>query len=99
MVSQERQHPALIWRTTHPVIVALGEQPDSYWELVKEGEPSFAHQYATIRKKGKRKWELEIWRSRDILRGMERIVTYHRSLTEAKAVGLVNVKFNQAQGK
>ena len=78
--------------------MALGEQPDGYWELVKDGEKPFAHQYARIHKKGKRKWELEIWKSRDILRGMEHVVTYHRSLTEAKAVGLVNVKFNQAEG-
>lgn len=89
----------LIWRETYPVIVASGELPSGYWELVREDSKPFAHQYARIRKQGKRVWELEIWTAADLLRGMKRTVTYHRSLTEAKAVGLVNVRFNQAQGK
>lgn len=94
MVGQERKHPALIWREYVDLapVAALGPQVRACWELVHDQEDFFfAVQYATIYKHGKRKWELRYFN------GPHEIITYHKTLTEAKALGIVNVRFNQAQ--
>jgi hypothetical protein len=95
MVGQERQHSALIWREA---LSLVGDYKlYAHWELVREGdEQFFARQYATIQKQGNRKWMLQIWAVpiHDELRSN---VTYHKTLREAKAMGIVNVRFNQAQ--
>lgn len=100
MVSQERQHPALIWRESVDLAVQHGERPSAYWELVEDKDHKFLPvQYATIRKVKDRCWMLGRWEPRHIVRAQQHIFTYHRTLKEAKAVGLVTVRFNQAGGQ
>jgi hypothetical protein len=85
----------MVWR--HAIDVwAENSKTLGYWELVSAGESSDnlwpSVQYATIDKADKRKYVLAIWDSE----GMK-AYTYHRTLKEAKAVGLVKVRFAQAE--
>ena len=93
MVGQERQRAPLIWRKA----VSFGPAPTAYWELVREGASDFARPHALINKANKRLWVLEWWVPGSIARGMRKEFTYHKTLREAKAVGIVNVRFNQAE--
>ena len=92
MVGQERKHPALIWCVAYDMFADVRGEPSTYWRLVNENDSTFfaGTQYATITKHGKR-WMLERFE------GPNPVVTYHRSLKEAKALGLVQVRFNMAQ--
>lgn len=94
MVGQERQRTHLIWREAFDF-----EDEPSYWELVRDtGDHFFNVQYASIYKMGEGKWELRIpllW-IQDELR-IE--ATMHRTLKEAKAIGLVRVRFALAEQK
>jgi hypothetical protein len=94
MVGQERERAALIWRAAKD----LDSQGfgSTYYELVQQGEPVFfTHQYATIWKMAKSKWELRIPRN-DQPYELLVDVTYHKTLSAAKSVGLVLVRFRQA---
>lgn len=94
MVGQERQRAPLIWRDA----LEIGEDfgASRYYELVREGDSSFfAVQYAAIYKMAKNKWELRISRL-TVHDEMLLDVTYYKTLTEAKAVGIVKVRFANA---
>lgn len=98
MVGQERKHPALIWRETVDLAAQFGDRPSAYWELVEDKEHRFLPvQYATIRKMKDRVWMLSRWEPNHITRDNRHILTYHKTLKEAKALGLVEVRFNIAQ--
>jgi len=93
MVGQERQHPALIWREAYDVLANLDE-PSRYWELVQNDATFFGGvEHARIERVPRRQWRLTRFE------GPNPVVTYHRSLKEAKALGLVQVRFNMAQGQ
>jgi hypothetical protein len=92
MVSQERQHPALIWREAYDVF-GPHKGLSVYWELTEGGSGYFAGlQYATITRLDSRRWELSRFNK------AVPIVTIHRTLKEAKALGLIETRFNLAQG-
>lgn len=94
MVGQERQHPALIWRQGVDLLAGKGGSPYNYWELIRDTDSDdffFAVQYATVYKVGNRKWELRYFA------GGTEVITYHRTLYEAKAVGTVSIRFDQAE--
>ncbi len=96
MVSQKRQHSALIWRQAHDVFATKSEPRRVCWELIRDSDFDdyfFAVQHATVYRLAKGKWELRYFE------GSTEMVTYHKTLTEAKAVGFVNIRFNQAEGK
>jgi hypothetical protein len=77
--------------------VAFGDRPSAYWELVEDKAHRFLPvQYATIRKMKDRVWMLSRWEPAHITRDPRHILTYHRTLKEAKALGLVEVRFNLA---
>lgn len=98
MVSTQREHPALIWRETVDLAVQFRDRPSAYWELVEDKAHKFLPvQYATIRKMKDRVWMLSRWEPNHITLDNRHILTYHRSLKEAKALGLVQVRFNIAQ--
>lgn len=92
MVGQERQHPALIWREAYDVL-ALPGGPTAYWELANENDERFfaGTHYATITRINGKRWMLERFS------GPDPVTTYHRTLKEAKALGLVEARFNIAQ--
>ncbi len=68
----------------------------TYYELVRGTDTMFwAHQYATIWKMGKSKWELRIprlWTHDELTVD----VSMHKTLSAAKAVGIVLARFNMA---
>lgn len=81
----------------------VGELNDC-WELVADPEvpprgkivAGFdLRTYASIKRTGKRRWELSILTPSMALCE----ITYHRTLKEAKTVGLVTTMFNVAQGE
>lgn len=95
MVGQERQRAVvrpLEWRE----VCEFDASVSRYWELVHAGsDPFFAAQYATVYKMAKRKWELRIpriWTSGELAVD----VSIHKTLSAAKAVGIVLVRFNQS---
>ena len=98
MVSQERQHPALIWETAYDPFAPSGEVT-GWWTLTdrKFGGP-FGQEYARIDKIKDRQWMLTRWERPPLTRALRRVTTYHKTLKEAKALGLVEARFNIAQG-
>jgi hypothetical protein len=79
-------------------VLADKREPSVYWELVAEGSDQFfTRQYGTIYKIAQRMWVLRYWEHGKFTRDMREIVTYHRTLREAKAMGIVSVRFNQAE--